>query len=302
MNETNPLTIILIAILILILGFFFMNNVMHAGIHWGHNHDDDHNEGGMMGMMDDHDNEDGHHDGEVKDFEIYPSDVSEKIENKEDIVLLDVRTPEEYAEIHLENALLLPVGELSANTLSDIGLGESAKDKEIIIYCRSGAKSKQAYDVMKSLGYTNIKSVAGGMVHWQEDNYPFTEVGEYDKSKTTHIEVSGDGPKITFDKTTFDFGEIPQSNGVIQTTFEVKNTGVEVLEVGELSTSCGCTTAEISKKSIKPNDTAILTVNFDPDFHKEPSGVLTRTVFIPTNDLAQPEAEVQIVVDVLEGK
>lgn len=301
MNETNPLTIILVTVLILILGFFFMNNVIHAGVHWGHDHNE-HNEGGMM---DGYDDEDGHRDGEVKDFEVYPSDVADKIENKEDIILLDVRTPEEYAEIHLENALLLPVGELSANTLSDIGLGESAKDKEIIIYCRSGARSKQAYDVMKSLGYTNIKSVAGGMIHWQEDNYPFTEVGRYKKDTSEFDDATATNEntaRILFNRTSHNFGEIPQSNGGVQTTFEVKNTGVEVLEIGELSTSCGCTTAEISNKSINPNDTAILTVYFDPDFHKEPSGVLTRTVFIPTNDLAQPEAEVQIVVDVLEGK
>lgn len=299
MNNSNPITISLITVLVVILGFFFLNNVIHAGVHIGHTHDSNH---GEDEMMDDHDDEDGHHDGDVKDFEIYPSDVSEKIENKEDIILLDVRTPEEYAEIHLENALLLPVGELSANTLSDIGLGESAKDKEIIIYCRSGARSKQAYDVMKPLGYTNIKSVAGGMVHWQEDNYPFTETGEYNESVSDPVGVSESGARIAFDRTTHNFGGVPQSQGILETTFEVRNDGQSVLEIGELSTSCGCTTAELSNKSIQPSGTATLTVYFDPDFHKEPSDELTRTVFIPTNDLSQPEAEVKITVDILEGE
>jgi len=292
MDDSNSATILLIVILIIILGFFLFNNVMHMGFHIGHDHDE-HEESEMMG---------GHNDDEVASYEIYPGVVADKISAGEDIVLLDVRTPEEYEEIHLENALLLPVSELSANTLADIGLGGDAKNKEIIIYCRSGARSKQAYDIMNSLGYTNIKSVAGGMVHWQEDNYPFTEIGEYDGSTSSNSKVDEYGAKISFDRTTHDFGNVPQSQGILETVFEVRNAGKSVLEIGELSTSCGCTTAELSNKSIQPDESAILTVYFDPDFHKEPSDKLTRTVFIPTNDLSNPEAEVKITVDILEGE
>ena len=111
-----------------------------------------------------------HHEGDkAKNYEIYPGDVVKKIKDKENIVLLDVRTPEEYKESHLKNAILLPVQELSAKSLAEVGLGEDAKDKEIIIYCRSGSRSKTAYDMMKALGYTNIKSIAGGMIHWEKD-------------------------------------------------------------------------------------------------------------------------------------
>jgi len=297
MNNSNSLRTLLIVILVIILGFFFVNNVMHVGFHVGHSHDE-HKDGDMM---DDHEDDGGHAD-DVKAHEISPGVVVDKINENKGVVLLDVRTPEEYAEIHLENSLLLPVGELSANTLAGIGLGEDAKDKEIIIYCRSGARSKQAYDIMDSLGYTNIKSVAGGMVHWQEDNYPFTETGEYDGSVSSSVEVSGTGAQIAFDRTTHNFGDVPQSQGILETTFEVRNIGKSVLEIGELSTSCGCTTAEISNKSIEPNGSTTLTVYFDPDFHSEPADELTRTVFIPTNDQSQPEAEVKITVDILEGE
>lgn len=292
MNDTNPITLSLLAVLIIILGFFLLNNVMHVGFHIGHGHDD-HEEFGMMS---------GDHEDELRAHEISPGAVSEKIENGEDIVLLDVRTPEEYAEVHLENALLLPVGQLSANTLADIGLGEDAKDKEIIIYCRSGARSKQAYDMMNALGYTNIQSVAGGMVHWQEDRYPHTETGAFEGKLPDTTEIAESGARIAFDRTEHDFGDVPQSRGIIETTFEVRNSGDSVLEIGELSTSCGCTTADISSTSIQPNRTATLTVYFDPDFHEEPTDKLTRTVFVPTNDPSQPEAEVKIMVDILEGE
>ena len=146
-----------------ILVFITFNNVMHVGIHVGHAHEDYVGDS-IVEYEEDHD------DGEVADFEIYPGDVVKKIQNNEDVILLDVRTLEEYQETHLENSLLLPVQELSQQALNKIGLGEDMKDKEIIIYCRSGNRSKTAYDIMDSLGYTNIKSVSGGMVHWEEDN------------------------------------------------------------------------------------------------------------------------------------
>lgn len=246
----------------------------------------------------------GHVD-DVKDFEIAPSVVVEKIKNNEDIVLLDVRTPEEYEEIHLENALLLPVQNLSQDSLNQIGLGGSAKDKEIIIYCRSGARSKTAYDIMNSLGYTNIKSVAGGMIHWEEDRYPFTERGAY-MGDTLHLasdqEVLEDASKFSIDRNFHDFGVIPQFGGVVAETFTVRNEGTSVLEIGDITTSCSCTSASISSTSIDSGEEATLTVVFDPDFHEEPADVFKRTVFIPTNDPTTPEAEVVIQVDIDEGK
>ena len=230
--------------------------------------------------------------------------MAKKIENGEDIILLDVRTSEEYAEVHLEGALLLPVQELSSNTLSDIGLGNNVKEKEIIIYCRSGARSKTAYDIMKSLGYTNIKSVAGGMIHWQEDNYPFTEIGEYEGKifENPLQDVINDGPKISFDRTFKEYGVIPQYGGVVEATFILKYKGNEMLKIGDITTSCSCTSTRISSSEIPAGSEAELTVIFDPDFHEEPTDVFKRTVFIPTNDPSKSEAEIVIQVDINEGK
>lgn len=251
-------------------------------------------------------NNGNHEDGAIESYEIYPGDVADKIKNNENIILLDVRTPEEYEESHLQNTLLLPVQQLSSQSLMDIGLGESAKDKEIIIYCRSGARSKTAYDIMKSLGYTNIKSVAGGMIHWEEDNYPFIETGAYAGSRMMMNENNADalenGSRIIFDRTFHDFGVIPQYGGTVQETFTVKNSGKEVLIIGDITTSCSCTSVTISSTSIDPGKSATLIVVFDPDFHEEPLGVFKRTVFIPTNDPTTPEAEVVIQVDIDEGK
>ncbi|MCB9818364.1 DUF1573 domain-containing protein [Candidatus Nomurabacteria bacterium] len=284
MNQT---IIIVLAIGILALvgvGFYFSNSTMMSD--------------GMDEMREHNDN--------LAPHEISPGDVVKKVQSKEDFVLLDVRTLEEYEEMHLENALLLPVQELSQETLTRIGLGEDAKDKEIVLYCRSGARSQTAYNVMKSLGYTNIKSVAGGMIHWEEDQYPLTESGAYTgpmmMSGSEEKATKAEGPKVAVDRTLHDFGIIPQYGGTVEADFTITNSGTEVLEVGQLTTSCSCTSATISNSSIKPGDKATLTVVFDPDFHEEPFDVFKRTVFIPTNDPNNPEAEVSVQVDIAEGE
>jgi len=260
-----------------------------------------------MSAESEHNQEAEHHDDDgVESYEIYPGDVADKIADKEDIILLDVRTLEEYEAVHLKNALLLPVQELSQQSLTAIGLGEDMKDKEIILYCRSGARSKTAYNIMTSLGYTNIKSVGGGMIHWEEDNYPFTESGEYKGAETVSggdtVTTSTDDPKITIDRKLHDFGIIPQFGGTVEATFTVTNTGTKTLEIGQITTSCSCTSATISNASIESGEDAVLTVVFDPDFHEEPFDVFKRTIFIPTNDPNTPEAEVSVQVDIAEGE
>ena len=242
-----------------------------------------------------------HDDGSVNDFEIRPSDVLKKIENKEDILLLDVRTPEEYGEVHLQNSLLVPVEELSQKTLMDAGLGEEMKNKEIIIYCRSGGRSAQAYRIMESLGYTNIKSMAGGMIHWQEDKNPFTETGVYQgRGATKDPNTSLEKPSIVLDRASHDFGKILKSGGVVTTTFLLKNMGAKEITIGQISTSCGCTSAKISSQSVSPGESAILSVSFDPNFHDEPEGQFTRTVFIPTSDPRSAEVEAKISVEIIK--
>lgn len=68
-------------------------------------------------------------------------------------VIVDVRTEAEYNERHIENALLIPL-----DTISKEVLEEKIPDKEayIIVYCRSGSRSKKAQEELNNLGYTNV--------------------------------------------------------------------------------------------------------------------------------------------------
>ncbi len=257
-------------------------------------------------MMENNPEEVRDHSDQLNDFEIGPGEVVLAVQNGKPVTILDLRTPADYEKMHIQNALLLPAQELSKKTLSEIGVGTDKKDALIVLYDKSGSASKTAYKMMTALGYTNVKSVSGGITHWQEDEFPMLESGTYTgptirQSNQEDIE-STDGPKITLSDDWYDFGEITQYGGVVEKTFTITNTGTDTLEIGDLTTSCSCASADISSNRIEPGEDAILTVYFDPDFHAEPEGVFTRTVFIPTNDPNTPEAEVTIQVDILEGE
>jgi sulfur-carrier protein adenylyltransferase/sulfurtransferase len=99
--------------------------------------------------------------------EIEPFEAAEEIEGG-DVVLIDTREPHEYQEAHLENGKLVPPGLLADE------IGEAAPDKSArtILYCRSGNRSYKAAEQLEALGYTDVASVAGGILAWQEQGLP----------------------------------------------------------------------------------------------------------------------------------
>ncbi len=87
--------------------------------------------------------------------------VKKIIDNRNDYKeteIIDVRTEEEYKESHLEGAKNIPLDDIENINIS--------KDTEIIIYCRSGARSKEAANILASLGYKNIYDM-GGIINWE---------------------------------------------------------------------------------------------------------------------------------------
>jgi glyoxylase-like metal-dependent hydrolase (beta-lactamase superfamily II)/rhodanese-related sulfurtransferase len=105
-----------------------------------------------------------------KSQEIEPTELKKKMDNHEDIFILDVRTPQEYESWKLsydnhENPKLIPVDRLFLND-SDL-LKEIPKDKEIVTVCAHGNRSMMAASLLNKLGY-NVKSVRGGMAGWNK--------------------------------------------------------------------------------------------------------------------------------------
>lgn len=97
----------------------------------------------------------------------------------------------------------------------------------------------------------------------------------------------------------YDFGTIKKQDGKVSANFTIKNTGTDTLAVGDIVTSCGCTSATIDVAAITPGKTATVRVTFDPNFHEEPQGRFPRSVFVPTNDPNNKEIEFTIFVEII---
>ena len=109
-------------------------------------------------------------DSGSKDFEVSPSYVYSQItDGGEPVKLIDVRSGYEYTAQHLKNAILLPSENINQGELDKLGLG---KDDKIIVYCNAGVRSAKAYRILVSLGYTNVKSMTGGIVEWTNEGFP----------------------------------------------------------------------------------------------------------------------------------
>jgi len=94
--------------------------------------------------------------------QITPAEAKALMDSEQDYIILDVRTPEEFAEGHIKGAILIPdyeVGDKAGSLLTD-------KNQLILVYCRSGRRSKNAANELATLGYTNIKEF-GGINDWK---------------------------------------------------------------------------------------------------------------------------------------
>ncbi len=92
---------------------------------------------------------------------ILPMDVEKMMDGGDDILIVDVRTAEEFSSGHLKGALNIPV-----ETISDEKPAELPDlDAMIIIYCRTGNRTRTAYEKLAALGYTNVYDM-GGIVDW----------------------------------------------------------------------------------------------------------------------------------------
>ena len=83
------------------------------------------------------------------------------MEEKNDYIILDVRTPEEFAEKHIPDAINIPNETIGTEEIPEL----PDKEQLILVYCRSGNRSKQASEKLVRLGYTNIVEF-GGINDW----------------------------------------------------------------------------------------------------------------------------------------
>jgi len=89
-------------------------------------------------------------------------EAEEVIDNETDVIILDVRTQDEYNSGHIKDSILIPVDDLEKNAEAKL----EDKNKKILIYCRSGNRSNTAAKILASMGYTQVYDF-GGINSWQ---------------------------------------------------------------------------------------------------------------------------------------
>ncbi|MCE2788039.1 MAG: rhodanese-like domain-containing protein [Bacteroidota bacterium] len=90
-------------------------------------------------------------------------ELKERMEKGESLYIIDVREPHEYEEFNI-GAKLIPLG-----SLPDEAAGmDELKNEEIILHCRSGARSGNAKLYLQELGFTKVRNLLGGMLAWRE--------------------------------------------------------------------------------------------------------------------------------------
>ena len=93
--------------------------------------------------------------------QITQPEAKEIMDTRTDYIIIDARTEEEFAEGHIKDAILIPEYEINEKAEKKI----PEKDALILVYCRSGRRSKIASEELVKLGYTNVKEF-GGIIDW----------------------------------------------------------------------------------------------------------------------------------------
>ena len=92
---------------------------------------------------------------------ITAQEAKQIMDSEEGYIILDTRTQEEYDEGHIPGAIVIPHDEITDRAEEEL----PDKDQLLLVYCRSGRRSKLAAEALVKLGYTNIKEF-GGIIDW----------------------------------------------------------------------------------------------------------------------------------------
>ena len=99
---------------------------------------------------------------------ITPEEAYEMVSHGE-VVVLDVRTPEEYNSGHISDALLIPLSELESR------LDELNPSDHILVYCKTGVRSAKAAGILVDNGFIHVYNMEGGITQWQAHGFPVTQ-------------------------------------------------------------------------------------------------------------------------------
>ncbi len=83
-------------------------------------------------------------------------------------VILDVRQPEEYEQMHIPGAVLISLDDLKEEAREEL----KGPAKSILVYCALGGRSLEATKILSDMGFTNVTNLRGGIMAWKKEGYP----------------------------------------------------------------------------------------------------------------------------------
>jgi rhodanese-related sulfurtransferase len=95
----------------------------------------------------------------------------EMMQKEKNVIILDVRTPQEYQEGHISNTINIPV-QILGQQLDKL---KNFKDKKILVYCRSGHRSAIASQILDRAGFKNVYNLKGGLLEWKASGLPLVK-------------------------------------------------------------------------------------------------------------------------------
>ena len=98
--------------------------------------------------------------------EVTVAEAQALIDTNPELVIVDVRTPEEFADGHIEGAIVIPVSELADR------LDELTPEDDLLIYCRTGNRSTTAMTILTANGFTQLFHMHEGITGWMAAGYP----------------------------------------------------------------------------------------------------------------------------------
>lgn len=91
-------------------------------------------------------------------------ELKNRVDAGEQLHIIDVREPGEYAEYNI-GGTLFPLGKIASMQLEDL---DDLKNEELIIHCKGGSRSMQACMILEQAGFTNVVNVTGGVMAWKQ--------------------------------------------------------------------------------------------------------------------------------------
>jgi rhodanese-related sulfurtransferase len=92
------------------------------------------------------------------------AELKSRIDAGEQLHIIDVREPGEYAEFNI-GGILVPLGKIMSMQLDEL---EDLKNEEVIVHCKAGPRSMQACMMLETAGFTNVVNLQGGTVAWKQ--------------------------------------------------------------------------------------------------------------------------------------